>query len=340
MTWSRCALQAIVLVATACGGAVSGDGSGGGGVSAGGTGGTASVGGAGNGTGGSTDMGGSTGTGGTAGTTATGGMAGTTSVDAATCGVIRASDYNQSCKADSDCVRVFSGDTCVACPCPNSTINKNAAAGYHPLIPVGGPACACPMPGIPTCVSGVCTICPPAGCPVKDSGTTSVDAAVCGVIRASDYDQSCKVATDCVLVVEGDTCSGGCSNCQNATINRVAAAAYHPNFKGLICPCPAPPMPSCVAGVCTACPFYGCPVGDGGVAGSGGSGGGMLDAAHDALPKNCIDAFGGGQPAVCCPEPAPDCTGKPDGYPGYFCVSKENQFCSCQCQGGTWTCAC
>jgi hypothetical protein len=88
---------------------------------------------------------------------------------------------------------------------------------------------------------------------------------------------------------------------------------------------------SCVSGICTICPPAGCPVKDSG---------GTVDAAPDALPKNCIDALGGVQPAVCCPEPAPDCTGKPDGYPGYFCVSKQNQFCTCNCQGGAWMCAC
>jgi hypothetical protein len=67
----------------------------------------------------------------------------------------------------------------------------------------------------------------------------------------------------------------------------------------------------------------------------------MMDALEpDALPKDCVDMFGGGQPAVCCPEPAPSCADKPNGYPGYFCVSRANQFCSCSCNTGQWICAC
>jgi hypothetical protein len=235
MTCSWYAL--VVLVAAACGGAVSGDGSGGG-PAAGGNGGTVSAGGAGNGTGGRTDVGGASGTGGTSG--------------------------------------------------------------------VGG-----------TSGSG---------------GTASVDAAACGVIRASDYDQSCKTTPDCTAVVEGDTCAMQC-DCPNATINQTALAKYHPVYAGspIICPCPLLGVPTCISGVCTMCPPWGCVANDGG---------GTLDAGYDALPKNCIDQWGGGQPAVCCPEPAPDCQGKPDGYPGYGCVERQNQFCSCQCQGGAWICAC
>jgi hypothetical protein len=239
MTCSRYALVVLVLMAAACGGAVStaSDGTGGG-PAAGGTGGTASVGGAGSGTGGSTDIGGSTGT---------GGMAGTTKVDAATCGIIRASDYDQSCNVDSDCAGVFSGNTCVDCPCPNATINKNAAAGYHPLIPVGGPACECAVSSMPPrCVGGVCTNAAPA----------------CGVIRASDYDQSCKSAQDCTTIFEGDTCTSQCA-CPNATINKMALASYHPVFVGTgVCNCGREAAPSCVSGVC--CPASGCPAKDSG----------------------------------------------------------------------------
>jgi hypothetical protein len=101
---------------------------------------------------------------------------GTASVDAATdapkCGVIRASDYDQSCKVAADCTTVFEGDTCTSqCACPNATISTAARASYHPIFEHPN-ICACPMAPLPSCVSGVCTMCPPAGCPVKDSGTT------------------------------------------------------------------------------------------------------------------------------------------------------------------------
>jgi hypothetical protein len=54
----------------------------------------------------------------------------------------------------------------------------------------------------------------------------------------------------------------------------------------------------------------------------------------------CRDSFSGGTLALCCPDPVPDCTGKPDGYPGYHCVARDNHFCSCACNGGQWSCGC
>jgi len=59
----------------------------------------------------------------------------------------------------------------------------------------------------------------------------------------------------------------------------------------------------------------------------------------------CHDLFGtepdGASPAVpCCPEPAPDCSTLADGYPGYLCVERSNQFCSCSCSQHVWACAC
>jgi hypothetical protein len=79
-----------------------------------------------------------------------------------------------------------------------------------------------------------------------------------------------------------------------------------------------------------------------GLGGAGGwpSGPPHAPGAAPQAPEGCVDAFGGGKPAACCPDPPPDCKGKADGYPGYFCVSKQNQFCSCQCQNETWSCAC
>lgn len=115
-----------------------------------------------------------------------------------------------------------------------------------------------------------------------------------------------------------------------------------------------PPMGGFGGGIA---PPYGIPPGGfgniggvpptGGFGGKGGSGGtlvdsGIPDAASDAGDSglNCIDRFGGNQPARCCPDPPPDCTSKPDGYPGYACVPPPASFCSCSCQGGMWQCAC
>jgi hypothetical protein len=78
-------------------------------------------------------------------------------------------------------------------------------------------------------------------------------------------------------------------------------------------------------------------------AGSGGSGGqgtgtgGVVDAGGDGV---CHNFFYGGRAEACCPDPAPDCSGEPDGYPGYACTSRTNPYCECACQGGKWICGC
>lgn len=81
--------------------------------------------------------------------------------------------------------------------------------------------------------------------------------------------------------------------------------------------------------------------GTGGTAQTGGTGGqgtgGSVDAGGDGV---CHDLFYGGVPAPCCPDPPPDCTGEPDGYPGNQCVDRNNQFCSCACWSGRWQCGC
>ena len=91
--------------------------------------------------------------------------------DAPACGVIRASDYDQSCSAAQDCTAVFEGDTCTAqCDCPNATINVKALDGYHPVFPDGTVVCPCVLVGLPSCVHGVCTMCRLSGCPSEDGG--------------------------------------------------------------------------------------------------------------------------------------------------------------------------
>lgn len=61
---------------------------------------------------------------------------------------------------------------------------------------------------------------------------------------------------------------------------------------------------------------------------------------RDGGVYDCVDLFYGGTPARCCPDPPPDCTNKPNGYPGYPCVDPHNEYCSCSCGAGSWSCAC
>jgi hypothetical protein len=63
--------------------------------------------------------------------------------------------------------------------------------------------------------------------------------------------------------------------------------------------------------------------------------------APPEIPRaECYSDFDGGC-GPCCPDTPPDCTGKPEGYPGYACTKG---FCVCSCGGGEWLgewmCAC
>ncbi len=76
-----------------------------------------------------------------------------------------------------------------------------------------------------------------------------------------------------------------------------------------------------------------------------GGAGGQAQVTVDAGALVCHDllngAADGGPPvARCCPDPAPDCANEPDGYPGYACVSRGNQYCSCSCSQHVWSCGC
>lgn len=44
---------------------------------------------------------------------------------------INAGPYDQSCAQDIDCVPVFQGNTCDACNCPNTAVNKAQSARYQ-----------------------------------------------------------------------------------------------------------------------------------------------------------------------------------------------------------------
>jgi hypothetical protein len=76
-----------------------------------------------------------------------------------------------------------------------------------------------------------------------------------------------------------------------------------------------------------------------GLGGNGGSGS-TNDAGQNAAPAAlCYNNFNGTcQP--CCSSNKPDCTEKPDGYPGYDCTPANGGWCSCNCEGGQWLCAC
>jgi hypothetical protein len=78
-------------------------------------------------TGGSGDLPGSTSSGGSSGSTS-GASGGSSSGGGAQ---IRASDFDQSCTGDQDCVAVFEGDVCAPCACANAAIALTARAEYN-----------------------------------------------------------------------------------------------------------------------------------------------------------------------------------------------------------------
>ena len=84
--------------------------------------------------------------------------------DAASC-ILSASDYDNSCKTDSDCVAAGSGDACSApCEpgCKNVTINVAELPRYQADLartPFGycSIGCGCPVgDGTPKCIAGTC----------------------------------------------------------------------------------------------------------------------------------------------------------------------------------------
>jgi hypothetical protein len=103
------------------------------------------------------------------------------------------------------------------------------------------------------------------------------------------------------------------------------------------------PTPN-VARDCDGVPLFGAMPQNGGDAFT------LCDVAHPELtpanggnpPRACLDQFSMSC-QVCCPNPTPDCSGKPNGYPGYDCspsTPDNPSYCSCSCLNGRWDCAC
>jgi hypothetical protein len=107
--------------------------------------------------------GGASNEGGTGGPDASPGDAGTTG--ASTCSVVLASQYDQSCTVDSDCVAVGEVPSCPATACDGCTtaaVNKSAAAKYAAAFAQAfassapGTFCGCPCESGAVCRAGQC----------------------------------------------------------------------------------------------------------------------------------------------------------------------------------------
>lgn len=97
-----------------------------------------------------------------------------------TCGTITASDYDQSCSSDSDCVGVPEGDLCdpdLCIDCVGGAINVSAQSQYQADLQSknsGAPmVCSCPMGPRVACNSGTCGV---GGC--VDAGGNAGDNAI------------------------------------------------------------------------------------------------------------------------------------------------------------------
>jgi hypothetical protein len=97
---------------------------------------------------------------------------------------IKASDYNQTCQSNADCVLVNDGDLCGCLACGSAAINHSAQAQFQADADqrkksCSGPPTACPAIAcayaVAVCNAGICGICRTPGCANADGGTS--DAA-------------------------------------------------------------------------------------------------------------------------------------------------------------------
>lgn len=81
--------------------------------------------------------------------------------DTGVCVNVDLSTYDVSCKVDSDCIQITSGEICSgSCACGGSTINADGQSRYdQQLSQVQLAPCACPAFGVARCITGTCTLC-------------------------------------------------------------------------------------------------------------------------------------------------------------------------------------
>ena len=177
-----------------------------------------------------------------------------------TCVDIEPSAYDQSCKVDSDCVAISTGDICSGydCACPNGAISAGDQARYEQAVssvePGPGPLCECPALGSARCLESKCTF---SAITPRDAGPDSAkEGGGCVDIEPSSFDQSCKADSDCVAIGSGDFCPLYECACPNAAINADGQTRYEqelssvPRASGAGCECPALGSARCVQSKC------------------------------------------------------------------------------------------
>jgi len=81
---------------------------------------------------------------------------------------LHAQEFDQSCRADSDCIAVVEVYGCGSCACQTGAINVSDQTKYQAALSGSqsstAGSCYCPCEGAPRCCGGVCTnAC--SGCP-------------------------------------------------------------------------------------------------------------------------------------------------------------------------------
>jgi hypothetical protein len=125
----------------------------------------------------------------------------TGTTDSSSCAIVLASQYDQCCAVDSDCVAVGEVASCQGfiCPnCPAGAINKGAEARYNAAferaVPLGGSgSCPCPCASGAICRNGKCQVAS-CGAPAGDALPACADAGgscfysgiTCGVAGPPD----------------------------------------------------------------------------------------------------------------------------------------------------------
>jgi hypothetical protein len=164
-----------------------------------------------------------------------------------------------ACGSDQDCALVRSGEVCKGqCSCGDTPVNAGAAARFaSDTAPLDLASCPCAFPGEARCLAGQCALCgpgsnQPAGCADAAAPPPGTDGGMCVNIDLSTYDQSCVLASDCIVILTGQVCSSEC-NCGGSPVNASEQRRYDEATSGIRfgeCSCPVETAPSCVGNKC------------------------------------------------------------------------------------------
>lgn len=138
-------------------------------------------------------------------------------------------DFDRSCEIDPECGIVFGGDICGCPDVCGAAISRDAVADFEATVD----AIECPANNDPT-------PCPAIAC---EEQIAVCFLGTCGAIgarrtEANQFDQSCTVDEDCVLVVTGVICNA--CDCSRGAINVDAVPEYEAAREADCNPGPSP----------------------------------------------------------------------------------------------------